>query len=622
MTPEPGPDGDESGWFTRSRPEPDPQNPIPHQQQRPEPQPYRPQPLPEYGGYGENGQHGHYAAAEPDRGGATLLQEEAAGGAGADDDEQYMWTHPDEEPRYPVTEAEPQADPFEEDHAEEEGAGRGARALRTAALLLVPSVVTLVVAGYQLGQRQLWQDESASWWAATLSWSQLLHLLGNIDIVLAPYYALMHLWVSVAGTSAVALRVPSLAAMCLSAGLLGLLGRRMFNARVGLVAGLLFAMLPVTSRYGQEARPYALTVLAVLAATLLLYRALDDPRADRWGGYALSLPFTGMFHLVAALVLAAHLVLVLVVARKRWGAWAAVVGFCAVPVLLIALLGHTQSAQVSWISTDLKSLPQFPGQFFQSTQGMYVVVGAALLGLFFARRYAFVLLTWTLVPPVLLFASRSMLNLFLPRYLLFTLPAWALLGAVGICGLAGLLGPRRKGVAVRQLVAGVAVVAALVAVSLPDQRTVRANPLAGQPDFQSAAGWLLGQQRPGDGIAFAGTRGVPIRTMAYNMRGSSLQPKDVFLAESPADSGTYEGKPCVVPSTCAAGVQRIWLISTSTTASFYDGLPTKQQMVLTQQFKVVSEQRFVGQLRVVLLERRPPATPSLPVKKPHTKAKH
>ncbi|WP_052434100.1 glycosyltransferase family 39 protein [Streptacidiphilus melanogenes] len=605
MTPE-----SEDGWFTPAR-----AHQIPPQSQPVQQREYAARPAPAAG----------YASEAPAQDPYLAIGTESSAGSMAGDE--YMWTHPEEEPLYPVSESEPEPEPLDENDAEDRGAtGGAARAWRTAALLLVPSAVTLVVAGYQLGHRQLWQDESASWWAATLSWSQLLHLLGNIDIVLAPYYALMHLWISVAGTSVVALRIPSLAAMGLSAGLLALLGRRMFNSRVGMVAGLIFAVLPATSRYGQEARPYALTVLAVLAATLLLYRALDDPRADRWGGYALSLPFTGMFHLVAALVLAAHLVLVLVVARKRWGAWAAVVGFCVVPVLLIALLGHGQSAQVSWISTDLKDLPQFPGQFFLSTDGMYVTVGAALLGLLFARRYSFVLLTWALVPPVLLFLSRSVLNLFLPRYLLFTLPAWALLAAVGVCGLAGLAGPRRKGLVARQLVAGVALVGALVAVCLPDQRAVRVNPLAGQPDFQSAAAWLLHHQQPGDGVAFAGTRGVPIRTMAYAMRGSSAQPSDVFLAQSPAASGTYEGKPCAVPATCAVGVQRIWLVSTSTTASFYDGLPDKQRAVLTQQFRVVSEQRFTGELRVVLLERRParvkPPTVKPPtVKKARTAAK-
>jgi uncharacterized membrane protein len=55
------------------------------------------------------------------------------------------------------------------------------------------------------------------------------------------------------------------------------LGRRLRDANTGLVAGLLFAILPVSSRYAQEARPYAVVLFAAALATLALIRLLAPP---------------------------------------------------------------------------------------------------------------------------------------------------------------------------------------------------------------------------------------------------------------------------------------------------------------------------------------------------------
>lgn len=82
-------------------------------------------------------------------------------------------------------------------------------------------------------------------------------ILRWVDAVLAPYYALVKVWTAVAGSSDLALRLPSLAAMIGAAGLVGALGARLAAPRHGLLAGLLFAVLPSATRFAQEARPYA-----------------------------------------------------------------------------------------------------------------------------------------------------------------------------------------------------------------------------------------------------------------------------------------------------------------------------------------------------------------------------
>ncbi|MGH3276070.1 MAG: hypothetical protein ACRDNZ_17310, partial [Streptosporangiaceae bacterium] len=119
-------------------------------------------------------------------------------------------------------------------------------------------------------------DEVATRWAASLSLPQLAHLLRHVDAVHGSYYLLMHAWMAV-GTSPAALRVPSVIAMAGAVALIAILGQRLTgSAWAGLFAGLITALTPAISYYGQTARSYALVFASVTAATLVLVRALQS----------------------------------------------------------------------------------------------------------------------------------------------------------------------------------------------------------------------------------------------------------------------------------------------------------------------------------------------------------
>ncbi len=57
-----------------------------------------------------------------------------------------------------------------------------------------PAALTLVLSAYQLTRPALWADELATWGAVRLRWGALFRLLGNVDAVVGPYYALMKAW--------------------------------------------------------------------------------------------------------------------------------------------------------------------------------------------------------------------------------------------------------------------------------------------------------------------------------------------------------------------------------------------------------------------------------------------
>ncbi|TDC54338.1 hypothetical protein E1258_23870, partial [Micromonospora sp. KC207] len=183
------------------------------------------------------------------------------------------------------------------------------------AVWLWPTLATLAVTGAGIGSAQPWRDELATWSAATRPLGDLARMAGTIDAATWPYYLFMHGWVALCGDSPAALRTPSALATAGTAGLAAALGARLFGRQAGLTGGLLFASLPGTSRYAQEARPYAFVALFAVLATLLLVRALDRPGWQRWAGYAAVVAALGLAHLVALTLLAAHAAAVLATQR-------------------------------------------------------------------------------------------------------------------------------------------------------------------------------------------------------------------------------------------------------------------------------------------------------------------
>lgn len=470
----------------------------------------------------------------------------------------------------------------------------------------VPALLTLVIALVGVGHRQPWDDERASWWAASLSWGDFGRLLGHFDVVLAPYYAMLHLWIAAFGSSPAALRLPSVFAMAAAAGMLGLLGRRMFDARVGLTAGLVFAVLPITTRYAQEARPYAFAVLGAVTATHLLLRALDGPGRGRWAAYALTVPAMGLAHLVTVLVLGAHLLVVLGGSgdrRARLWRWLAAVGIGSLPVLALVVAGQGQAHQVSWISrSGWPALQSLPEQLFHSQTAEYAVIGTALLGLLFTRRWAGLLFVWALMPPLLLFALQGVQNLFLMRYLLFTVPAWVLLAASGLVAAFRFGALRLRGRAaptVGEYLLGVVAAALLASVCAPDIQAVRSDPLPGEPDWHRAAVSILAHERPGDGIAYAGNRGYRQLSMSYEFRDVADPPRDVFLRQTPQSIGAFLATDCRQAEACARGFDRIWVVSSASTPDPLGKMPSREADLLRSHYHRVSTYRMAG-LRVLL----------------------
>ncbi|MCX5607337.1 MULTISPECIES: glycosyltransferase family 39 protein [unclassified Streptomyces] len=467
---------------------------------------------------------------------------------------------------------------------------------------------TLALAVSGINSPQLGTDELVTWSVGERSTGRILALVHNVDAVHAAYYLLMHEWMAVFGDSHTALRMPSALAMSGAAAFVALIGGRLFGRRAGLCGGMLFALIPVVSRFGQEARSYALVVLAATLATYLLLRALDRPGSPwRWAGYALCLAAVGLLHLVALTVLLGHLALVVLrfVRRERSGLW----GFClAVPagaacVVPLVLVGRSQaSRQLFWLpAPGVGGLVGIWPQVFASALCAGVVITLAALAWKEGRDGLVLCLAVALLPPLVLWAaSHGDVSYFRFQYVMFTVPAWAVLAGAG---LAAVTRPSWRPVAV-----GLAVLAVLV---LPDQRTMRGTFQHDVPhgaDYAGAARTIEKYYRPGDAVVYV--RGAPWmldQGVRYYLR-RDLKLPEVFLAESAVEKNELYPAHCAQPAKCLKGEGRIWVVVPGTGPDALDAVPVHQARALSAKYTTYGTERVSG-LTVALLQRKPQRTP-------------
>jgi mannosyltransferase len=343
----------------------------------------------------------------------------------------------------------------------------------------VPTVVTAALGLYQINVPILWRDELATWSAASRTLPQLWAMVHHVDAVLGLYYLGLHLWMAVFGTSAAALRLPSALAMTAAAAVVALTGKRLGGTRVGLISGLIFAVVPSVSRFAQEARPYAFATLFAALATLLLLRAMECPTWLRWGCYALAVAAVGASNLVALCVLAAHAAIVATdfclrtvriggedapdggralpggrpepvegrpLALLGWFSLAAVIGVIVdAPVVLE---GHAQSTSqigqqpVPHVAALFGVIDGLWPELFASTPVALVVILLALASVVTLvgvrqRVLAGYALAGGILPIVAVWlVSQGPDSYWTFRYMLFTVPAWSVAAGLGVAGAA------------------------------------------------------------------------------------------------------------------------------------------------------------------------------------------
>ena len=324
----------------------------------------------------------------------------------------------------------------------------------TATRALAVATVSLALGLYQLGQPSLWLDESFTARAMKFSYAQLVHEHHWL------YYTLMKPWVALAGTSELALRLPSVFAGAVACALLVPLGDRLLGRPVGTIAGLVLAFNAFVVQWSQQARSYSFVLLGAVVATMALVRLGRDRSRRSWLLYAAALGGLLLFQpLSAGLLGAAH---ALAARGYRWRvvtAGAAVV-ILASPYLMGVYRRDSEGGTLVWNKpatgeTITRALLELSGAV-----GIGLIL--ALCALAFVRRERWLLVSWAIAPFGILLALTPVADVFIDRYLIVSAPAFALLVAVALVGLRG---PWRVG-AIGTLAVGV--VAGLLIWYAPD----------------------------------------------------------------------------------------------------------------------------------------------------------
>ena len=137
--------------------------------------------------------------------------------------------------------------------------------MRQKIILFTVILVGLLLRLFRLGYHDLWYDEAMS-----------IVLSNNYYNIWNPplFYIILHYWIKSFGQSEFSIRLPGLLFSSLSIPSIYILGKTLFNRRVGTLAAIIIALSPFQIWYAQEARSYSAVLLFSILSTYFLIMVL------------------------------------------------------------------------------------------------------------------------------------------------------------------------------------------------------------------------------------------------------------------------------------------------------------------------------------------------------------
>jgi mannosyltransferase len=405
-----------------------------------------------------------------------------------------------------------------------------------------------------LAGKPLWFDETFSVEVARLDWWNFLHLLWWREANMSLYYLLLRAWLHF-GHSPFFIR--SLSVVVSSSTILAIywLGVLLYDRRVGLIAAALLAFNGYDIRYAQEARSYSLFILLATLSSGFLIAYLKEPSRRRRSSYLICSILAVYAHFYALLLIVAQWL------ALRWRgqseepsatdnssraelrrAWIAI-GIAALPLLIF--VAKTGAGPIRWIKRPgLGDLATFSVYFTSGRPLIYFAT--CLLALLPLRKHVFkrsrdwekwrvqFLFIWLLFPIVLTVLLSFARPVFLPRYMIFCLPALLLLAAAGLA-------------TVRPAWVSAVLVASVLLLSARFVPFVYCHDFDDERDGSvAAANFILEQSRPSDAVVFhiAETR-IPFEFVRSQRSAENVaSPEIVFPHHGPGvDYRDFTGKP-------------------------------------------------------------------------------
>jgi len=263
---------------------------------------------------------------------------------------------------------------------------------------------------------------------------------------------------------------------------------------------------------------------------------------------------------------------------------------------VILAYGYRQRSQVAYIeSVSGSTFELYTTVLFGGVAPALILVAVGLFSLPL-RMPAAVFTAWAVIPTLGLLAVSTVLPLFLPRYLLFTVPGWALAAGVAVAR-------------VRPAFAA-SVVLLLAGLALPAQVAMRGT--AGHGQDTRGAALIVGQGvQTGDGIIYADEESVgswTARDAIAHYLPAAYRPQDVLATQPPRTGGHLLAVECPDVAACLNGHERLWLVRATTLDDPLANVGSSKEDILRAGYDVVQVWQFAG-MTVALLQRTAPPGP-------------
>jgi mannosyltransferase len=304
----------------------------------------------------------------------------------------------------------------------------------------------MVLCLHGLGAKPIWFDEGWSLGCARLPLRDSL-ILALYEPVQWPYYLVLRAFLSL-GDSESLLRLPSALFMIASIPMLFLSARRLFGTHAALAAALLMAVHADLVKYAHEVRGYGMEIFLLTTSLYLLCRYVEQPTFRRQLAYVAVCALAVYTHMYGILVIGAQLLCLFLVPPgtvRRKDTVLTLVSICALAAPMWLFAARVPRQYTIWMGMPTWSSVYLVLQHISGNAGALSVLLSAAGLLVAMLGFAGLLLdpakkeeAWTLLLPVLSFTLPLVTTIlasllgrpcFLGRYMLFCVPALALMMA-------------------------------------------------------------------------------------------------------------------------------------------------------------------------------------------------
>jgi mannosyltransferase len=342
-------------------------------------------------------------------------------------------------------------------------------------MILILALITatgLFLRFYTLGTESIWYDEASSIFSAKSSLYVLLRRCVGLHRHPPLYFFVLKYWIVFFGDSETAVRSLSAVFGVASVPLTYIVGKQLFNSRVGIISSFLLSISAFAIYYSQEARAYSMLVFFTLLSFALFIKIIKDPQTGKpcYIAYFIANTFMIYTHYFGLFVVVSQIGYYLLTYRSlkinsRWF-WRTQIftGLAFLPWAVV-FVGYSIPHSFSWEPPTLDSLADTFGKYSgynNVSQWLVLFFGClCILGLISRRRNIHraedpnaaiaarlgkwtVPFSWTLllvlfwlvfpiIPPFLISQiSTRVTGIYSERYTISALPAFLLLTGSGL----------------------------------------------------------------------------------------------------------------------------------------------------------------------------------------------